>query len=70
MPQGKPAGVRCLQLTADNRCRLYGRPERPLVCDRFQASPEMCGTTTTEALIWLAELERLTNPGPLAGELS
>src|SRR5687767_14313051 len=24
MPQGKPAGVRCVQLTEDNRCRLFG----------------------------------------------
>ena len=25
MPQGKPAGVRCVQLDADERCRLFGK---------------------------------------------
>jgi hypothetical protein len=32
MPQGKPAGVRCIQLDEANRCRIFGRPERPAVC--------------------------------------
>ncbi|MEZ4830770.1 MAG: YkgJ family cysteine cluster protein [Caldilineaceae bacterium] len=32
MPNGKPAGVRCIQLTDDNRCKLFGLPERPVVC--------------------------------------
>ena len=26
MPNGKPAGVRCVQLTPDNRCLLFGQP--------------------------------------------
>ncbi|HEX2642113.1 MAG TPA: YkgJ family cysteine cluster protein, partial [Thermoanaerobaculia bacterium] len=29
MPDGKPAGVRCVQLTADNLCLIFGLPERP-----------------------------------------
>ncbi len=62
MPYGKPAGVRCIQLTLDNRCRLYGRPDRPGVCTRLQSGEEMCGQTTDEALAWLAELERVTRP--------
>jgi hypothetical protein len=62
MPEGKPAGARCLQLTEDNRCRLFGHPDRPAVCVRLRPSEEMCGQNTEEALIYLAELERLTRP--------
>jgi len=62
MPQGKPAGVRCVQLTPDNRCRLYGRPERPAICVRLRPSEEMCGHSAEEALAWLAQLERATRP--------
>lgn len=62
MPSGKPAGVRCVQLTADNRCALFGKPERPTVCSLFQPSREMCGRTRTEALTNLIFLERATQP--------
>jgi hypothetical protein len=62
MPEGKPAGVRCVQLTDDNRCRLFGLPERPLICRQLQASREMCGHTSQEALIYLTFLEEATRP--------
>jgi Fe-S-cluster containining protein len=62
MPEGKPAGMRCVQLTPDNRCRLYGQPNRPSVCDRLRPNKEMCGDSTEYALAWLAELERVTSP--------
>jgi Fe-S-cluster containining protein len=62
LPHGKPAGVRCVQLTPDNRCRLFGLPERPQVCVRLRPDGEMCGHTADEALAWLAELERFTRP--------
>jgi len=62
MPHGKPAGVRCAQLTPDNRCRLFGRPERPLVCVRLRPEPRMCGTSTGEALRVLSEMEAATRP--------
>jgi len=62
MPNGKPAGVRCVQLTADNRCKLYGQPERPEVCNRLRPTEEMCGQTAEEAYARLMELERLTQP--------
>ena len=62
MPNGKPAGVRCVQLTADNRCLLFGLPERPEVCVRLRPNREMCGETAGEALAYLEELERLTAP--------
>jgi hypothetical protein len=66
MPGGKPAGVRCVQLTDDNRCRLFGRLERPEVCVRLRPAPEMCGETAAEALAYLTFLERATEPRVLS----
>jgi len=60
MPEGKPAGVRCVQLDEGNLCRLFGRPERPAVCAQFTADPAVCGTTDEQAILLLGELERLT----------
>ena len=62
MPNGKPAGVRCVQLTDDNRCQLFGRPERPAVCVRLRPSEEMCGETFEEAHAYLVTLELATKP--------
>lgn len=60
MPQGKPAGVRCVQLDAGNRCRIFGLPERPAVCGGLKPSTEMCGGSQAHAMHYLGELERLT----------
>ena len=60
MPNGKPAGVRCVQLDESERCRLFGLPERPAVCLSLQASPEMCGTDRAYALHFLHTLEAMT----------
>lgn len=62
MPRGKPAGVPCVQLTEDGRCRLFGSPLRPAFCGGLQPSPEMCGHDAAQAMAWLAELERVTRP--------
>ena len=62
MKDGKPAGVRCLQLTPDNRCRLFGSAERPAVCGSLQPHEEMCGSSQEQALIRLAAWELLTRP--------
>ena len=62
MPNGKPAGVRCAQLTDDNRCRLFGQPERPSVCTGLRPTLEMCGTSAEQAMAWLAWLNRVTAP--------
>jgi Fe-S-cluster containining protein len=62
MPDGKPAGVRCVQLTDDNRCLLFGLPERPAVCVNLRPMREMCGETMEEALVYLAFLEQATAP--------
>jgi uncharacterized protein len=61
MPNGKPAGVRCAQLTPDNLCMLFGDPARPAVCVRLRPDEEMCGRNAEDALRWLAELEQLTS---------
>jgi len=63
MPAGKPAGVRCVQLTPNNLCGLFGDPRRPAVCRDFSASPEVCGTGAAEAFARLAALESDTAPG-------
>jgi hypothetical protein len=63
MPAGKPAGVRCVQLSPDNLCLLFGRPERPEVCRRLRPMEEMCGSSAAEALAYLAALEAATAPG-------
>ncbi len=62
MPGGKPAGVRCVQLTPDNRCALFGEPGRPAVCAGLKPSAEMCGSCFDEALEYLAGLEMETRP--------
>jgi Fe-S-cluster containining protein len=62
MPGGKPAGARCAQLTADNRCAIFGRPERPAVCASLRPSPAMCGADAGEALAILILLEAATRP--------
>lgn len=60
MPQGKPAGVRCVQLDDLNRCRIFGQPERPAVCSGLKPEPAMCGTDAAQAMAYLADLERAT----------
>lgn len=64
MPQGKPAGVPCVQLTPDLRCALFGRPERPAVCASLRPSEAMCGADRAAALAYLTRLEQATAPGP------
>ncbi|HEX4873020.1 MAG TPA: YkgJ family cysteine cluster protein [Nevskiaceae bacterium] len=69
MPQGKPAGVPCVQLDADFRCRLFGQPERPAVCRSLRPQQEMCGADRGEALIRLTQLEQGTAPAAARGTL-
>ncbi len=61
MPDGKPAGVRCVQLTDDNRCTLFNNPRRPQVCNRFLPSIDVCGSSFDEAMQVLTELEKQTS---------
>ncbi len=67
MPGGKPAGVPCVQLDADLRCRLFGQPERPAVCRQLRPALDMCGPVDDggrHALRWLGALEAATGPAP------
>ncbi|WP_104203537.1 YkgJ family cysteine cluster protein [Billgrantia saliphila] len=60
MPQGKPAGVRCVQLDENHLCQLFGDPRRPAVCHRFDYDPELCGDDRDQALERIALLEHGT----------
>lgn len=60
MENGKPAGVRCIQLNEKNLCKLFGKPERPKVCLDFSPCPSVCGKTNDEAFKHLTELESIT----------
>jgi hypothetical protein len=70
MPEGKPAGVRCVQLDDENRCRIFGRPERPAVCGGLQASTEMCGENAEFAMTYLSRLDQLTSSPVIPTERS
>jgi uncharacterized protein len=58
MPDGKPAGVRCIHLSEENKCTIYTYSIRPKVCADFKADPEFCGSGREEALIILGSLTK------------
>ncbi|WP_296263805.1 YkgJ family cysteine cluster protein [Pseudomonas sp. UBA6562] len=60
MPDGKPAGVRCLHLSVVNLCGLFGLPERPTVCGGFKAEADVCGTDREDAIRIIGWLEKVT----------
>ncbi len=62
MPQGKPAGVPCVQLDEQMRCRIFGQPERPAVCRSLRPHAAMCGSSRLDAEAYLRRLEYLTLP--------
>ena len=59
--RGKPAGVRCVHLSEENRCLIYS--ERPDVCREFSATKELCGSSFKEAMANLSWLEEATKTG-------
>jgi len=61
MPNGKPAGVRCVQLNDLNQCQIFGLPSRPLVCASLMPSLEMCGDSNDAAFNYLEYLEAETS---------
>ena len=63
MPDGKPAGVPCVQLDTRLGCRLFGQASRPAVCSQLQPSEDMCGGSAGAAMAWLTRLEWATRPG-------
>jgi Fe-S-cluster containining protein len=62
MPDGKPAGVPCVQLDRHMRCRIFGSPQRPACCAGLQPAKDMCGASRNDALVWLTKLEQETSP--------
>ncbi len=62
MPEGKPAGVPCIHLDENFRCKIFTSPSRPAVCASLQPVAEMCGNCRQDALKYLTELEKLTTP--------
>ena len=57
MPDGKPAGVRCIHLDTSNMCDLFGDPRRPTVCNQFNATLDVCGDSYKQAMENLHWLE-------------
>lgn len=62
MPQGKPAGVPCVQLDAAGYCKIFGQPERPAFCASLKPCVDMCGESREQAMRFLGELELATRP--------
>ena len=62
MPNGKPAGVRCVHLTTTNLCALFGHPDRPRFCVDLRPSRSMCGDSDGDAMQILSQLELDTRP--------
>ncbi len=62
MPHGKPAGMPCVQLGDDYRCRIFGHPDRLAVCATLAPGPAMCGPDREAAMDHLAWLEVATRP--------
>jgi uncharacterized protein len=62
MPDGKPAGVRCIHLTEELKCAIFDSPLRPQVCNGFRPDPLVCGNSRQEALSIFAALENLPIP--------
>ena len=60
MPDGKPAGVRCIHLDAEFLCAIFGRPERPAVCGGFKAEEQLCADDRESAIRMLGWLEQAT----------
>jgi uncharacterized protein len=56
MPNGKPAGVRCIHLNDNYRCDIYDLPLKPRVCEDFKAEEEFCGQGREDAMRILFKL--------------
>lgn len=61
MPEGKPAGVRCVNLDKNNLCRIHEKENYPSVCRNFKFDPEFCGKSKEQAFERLEKLELLTS---------
>ncbi len=57
MPEGKPAGVKCINLMDDYKCAIFGHQDRPKVCAGFKPELLVCGSSQREAFEVLSMLE-------------
>ena len=62
MPEGKPGGVRCVNLDDENRCKIWNSPDYPPVCRNFSPTVEFCGRSDEEAARLLREAEIASCP--------
>lgn len=63
MPNGKPAGVACLNLNLETlRCSIWGQPSYPQLCAQFRPLPDVCGDNREQALRLIGDLEQATRP--------
>lgn len=67
MPGGKPAGVPCINLDEERRCRLFGLPERPRVCVDLAFDPGLCADDPGAAHARWGALEAATTPDRARG---
>ncbi|MCX6230294.1 MAG: YkgJ family cysteine cluster protein [Bacteroidetes bacterium] len=58
MPDGKPANVRCAQLSEDLLCMVFDKSSRPKVCINFKFDACICGNSQSEAMRIMNELEK------------
>jgi Fe-S-cluster containining protein len=58
MEGGKPAGVRCIHLDDERRCKIFKSPLRPKVCNGFKAEKMVCGNSFEEAMSILKQWEK------------
>ncbi|MBI9033066.1 MAG: YkgJ family cysteine cluster protein [Bacteroidales bacterium] len=49
MPDGKPAGVRCVNLSDNLSCKIFDHPDRPDVCAGFKPDHLFCGDSSEQA---------------------
>ena len=62
MPNGKPAGVRCVNLDDSNNCTIHNSAQYPSICRSFPADIAMCGITNEHANKYIEEMEKFTQP--------
>lgn len=62
MPNGKPAGVNCINLDEKLFCKLHSTDLYPAICKSFSADLEMCGSSNQHAYSYIEFLENYTSP--------
>ena len=58
MPNGKPAGIKCIHLSPSLLCTIIDSNERPIVCNNFSFDPLICGDSQSDALQIMNNLEK------------